>query len=146
MLNTYTVLTNIKVHLASAVPTNLTALGSTNTVNLFDIGFADPYRLENYDAMLLIPQARQPNPEEAVIDLPIDLLIAVQAETIEDARKAQYAIMDAVYEAVEDDPTLGGAVYLSEVQEQDEFDPRPGILVAGAVLRLMTEIDTLGGT
>lgn len=146
MLNTYTVLTNIRSHLASVIPTNLTALGATNTVNLFSIGFSDPYRLENYDAMLLIPQARQPNPEEAVIDLPIDCFIAVQAETIEDVRKGQYAIMDAIYQAVEDDPTLGGAVYLSEVQEQDEFDPRAGVPIAGAALRLMTNIDTLGGT
>ena len=146
MLNTWTVCTAIKDYYETNLAGVLSELSIADSFNVYQVGWKHPYELESYDAFLIVPDLQRPQTQEEVVILPIDVFVAVQASDIDKLNQLQIGCLDAVHELWRRDPSLGGAVFSSEIVEADYFDPRSGALLTGAaVVRLEAEIDTLGG-
>ncbi len=148
MFDTYTIVTGIKEYFRANIVTALAKIGKTDTVKTWKVGWASPYGLPVYDAMLFVPGAFDPNPEEATLILPVDAYIVVQGIDADAVAQKELAYLDAIYDTWEADPSLGGSVFLSEVTDIDYSDPQSGAVVTGvAIATIRAELDTLlGGT
>jgi hypothetical protein len=146
MFDTYAVLTGIKAYLAPAVTAALAEISVTDTVKDWLVGWRNPYSLSRYDSALLVPLAPQDNEAEATLVKPIDCYVVAQASDAEALSKKLLAYIDAIYESVKSDDTLGGNVFASSVSDIDYIDPQSGTQITGiAVVTIRAELDTLGG-
>lgn len=146
MLDTWTVCTSIRDYFESNMGTVLAELSLADSFRSYQVGWRHPYELEQYDALLIVPDLQRPETQEEVVVLPVDLFVVVQAADVERLNRLQIGCLDAVHELWRRDTSLGGAVFSSAIVEADYFDPRSGAVLTGAaVIRLEAEIDTLGG-
>lgn len=146
MFDTYTIVTGIKEYFRANIATSLAKIGKTDSMNHWKVGWMSPYGLPAYDAMLFVPAAYDPNPEEATLILPIDAYIVVQGVDADAVAQKELAYLDAIYDTWESDPSLGGAVFLSEIADVDYSDPQSGTVVTGvAIATIRAELDTLLG-
>lgn len=146
MFDTWTILTGVRTYLQTAVPAALAEIGVTDTVKDWLIGWRNPYQLDRYDAALLVPLAYEDNLGEATLVKPIDVYIVAQAPDSEALSRKLLAYLDAIYESVRSDDSLGGNVFVAELADIDYIDPQSGAQMTGvAVATIRAELDTLGG-
>lgn len=146
MFDTYTILTGIKTYMEPAVTAALAEISVTDTVRDWLIGWRNPYSLDRYDSALLVPLAPADNESEATLVKPIDCYVVARAADAEALSKKLLAYIDAIYESVRSDDSLGGNVFASSVSDIDYIDPQSGTQMTGiAVVTIRAELDTLGG-
>lgn len=147
-LRTHEALLAIRSYLVSGIPAEMAAAGGTSRIQDWIIGRYDPERLLAYDALLIgtIPERVGALDDEQTIRMFLDLAFAVRGSTEAEVIERQLRYGDALVNLVQDDRTLGGAVFGSTVYNPEPEMPAPGAKMTGlTVVRLQIELNLLGG-
>jgi hypothetical protein len=146
VFDTWAVLTGIRDYFKGAVPTSLAKISVTDTVNTWGVGWENPYSLNRYDGVLFVAGNRERNEDEATLELPIDIYVAILGREVTDVNRRVMAYLDAIDDAWEADPSFAGNVFTSEIRDVDYADPETSGGVKGvAIVSLLAELDTLAG-
>ncbi|MFW5836173.1 MAG: hypothetical protein ACOCVK_02075 [bacterium] len=144
MFDTYAILSGISTYLQASIPAALTEIGKTSRISKWIIGWQHPYKMQSYDAVVLVPGAPEENLEEGTCVKPIDVYFAARSADADELAQRLIAYLDALYESVQQDDSLGGNVFVSEVADVDYVDPQMGAQALGvAVATIRAELDTL---
>ena len=103
------------------------AIGVTlKEIKLFQTGWIDPFKLMQYNGLLIIPDRLAVSSSDRTLIIPFDLVVAISGKDEEDVALQQLANFDALYDLVESDKELGGLCFEASVLEHDYFAPAGG--------------------
>lgn len=103
----------------------------------FWVGWRDPFNLKDYNSVFVVPDTIKRNNETVTDDVSIAIIAALKAPT-PDALSDQMGIYaDAITAVIEDDPTLGGVSFETNIIDIDFSLPAPGSPLIGALTVLI---------
>jgi hypothetical protein len=107
-------------------------------VRVFSLGWQDPFRLPEYNALLIIPDRLMPMRDEILVKAPIAFVAAIRSSSPEALADAMAVYADAFANVFEEDPRAAGAAHEVLVNDMDFSLPAPGAPLVGALTVLAT--------
>lgn len=107
-------------------------------VKKFELGWQDPFNLQSYNALFIVPDRLRLTRGELLVKAPIAIVIALRAATSPALADAMAVYADAIANIFEADPTAGGVAHEVLLDEFDFSLPAPGAPLVGALTVLGT--------
>jgi len=147
----------LEAYLESNLNTKIEAVAaatseSIDTIKLWRIGYVNPFKLSRYNALMVFQgvaseagtNAFAAARAEKTILQPYNIIAAISGADAEEVTIAQSAYFDAVFNLIDDDPTLGGICFESAIKDYMPFVPEERSGAIGVIhIVANIEIDTL---
>lgn len=117
-----------------------------SSVKSFTIGWKDPFNLQEYNTVLVVPDTLRRANEQLENLASIAIVVALRAESPDALTDQMGVYADAIANVFEDDPTAGGTVFESQVIDFDFSLPARGASLIGALtIILSVQLDRIYG-
>lgn len=137
-LDTWSAIGKVMTWLESTVNTKMEALGAPGRLVDYFKGYRDPFRLQRHDAVIVVPEQDRVDRQEHFMTLPLDVLFVTASSKEDDVARNQVAYGDALFNALEDDATLGGACWEADAKEIDYWATVPSSRMTGITMVTLT--------
>lgn len=103
----------------------------------FWVGWRDPFNLKDYNSVFVVPDTIKRNDDAVTDDVSIAIIAALKASTPDTLSDQMGIYADAIGTVFENDPTLGGIAFESNVIDIDFSLPAPGSPLIGALTAII---------
>ncbi len=137
-LDTWAAIGSVMTWLEATINTEMETLGAPGRLKDYFKGYRDPFRLQRHDAVIVVPERDRVDRQEQFMVLPLDVVFVTASAKESDVAQNQVAYGDALFNALEDDATLGGACWEADATEVDYSATVPGNRLVGITMVTVT--------